>query len=119
MIRQWHLLIGGLAVVVYQLFLENVSTAVPYPWLSGIALAAIGSVFPDVLEPAYSSNHRGIFHSRGILRLVSVAFLVTALITDGLYPLLDRGPAYLASCFLLGYLSHLLADATTARGLPR
>ncbi len=117
--RQWHLAIGGLAFIVYQAVLENVSTAIQYPWLSGIVLAAIGSVFPDVLEPAYTSNHRGIFHSRRIFRLVSVVFVVTALITAGTYLLPDLSLAYHTSCFLLGYLFHLLADATTPRGLPR
>ncbi len=119
MIRQWHLAIGGLAFVVYQAVLEHISTAIEYPWLFGIVLAALGSVFPDVLEPAYTSNHRGIFHSRGILRLVSVVFIVTALLTAGMYPLGDLSLAYFVSCFLLGYVFHLLADATTPRGLPR
>ncbi len=119
MIRQWHLAIGGLAFIVYQVILENISTAILHPWLPGILLAAIGSVFPDVLEPAYTSNHRGFFHSRGIFRLVSLVFVVTALVSAGTYPLFDLALAYYTSCFLLGYVFHLLADATTPRGLPR
>ncbi len=119
MIRQWHLAIGGVAFIAYEAVLENFGTAIPYPWLLGIFLTAIGSVFPDVLEPAYSSNHRGIFHSSLIFRLASVMFIVTVLLTVNPYLLPDHILAYYVSCFLLGYLFHLLADATTPRGLPR
>lgn len=117
--RRWHLVIGGIAFLLWLTFLDRSGSPVPYPWLSGILLTAAGAVVPDIIEPAFTGNHRGIFHSRGALRLLSGAFILAALLTVTAPPFTDRMQVYLASCFLLGYLSHLLADATTPRGLPR
>ena len=114
--RSGHLLIGTAAFVLYQLALEAACPAVLYPWFVGLFAAAAGAVFPDILEPGTGIHHRGICHSRRALKIVSVLFLTAAAIS--LVALPHRIVVYLASCFFLGYASHLLADSFTRMGLP-
>ena len=116
--RQWHLVIGGIAFILYQTFLDTINSTLHYPWIFGIFSLAVGSLLPDKLEPASTRYHRGICHSHGALSLMTVFFMVTALICSfsSVFPHLLL--VYLASCFFLGYVFHLLADSCTARGLP-
>lgn len=116
--RSGHLLIGTAAFVLYQLALEAACPAVLYPGFVGLFAAAAGAVFPDILEPGTGIHHRGICHSRRTLRLVSVLFLGAAAISLVALPVPHRIIVYLASCFFLGYASHLLADSRTRMGLP-
>lgn len=116
--RRSHLVIGTMAFVLYQLALEAVGPAVQYPWFIGVFAAALGSVFPDTLEPGTSIHHRGICHSRGALKLAAVLFLVAAAISVVPLPVPHPVLVYLASCFFLGYAFHLLADSCTRMGLP-
>ena len=87
-------------------------------FVSGIVAVSVGSLFPDLLEPATSSRHRGFFHSRRALDIVGVLFLLSAVVI-----LFAPGAARLSlvfgtSCFFLGYAAHLLADSVTRAGLP-
>lgn len=116
--RKWHLVTGGVAFFVYQNFLDAVNTLVHYPWFFGIVLLAAGSVFPDMIEPATTRYHRGLFHSRGALHVTGIFFLLCAGVVSFLSGFPDVVPVYLASCFLLGYVFHLLADSVTPAGLP-
>lgn len=116
--RSGHLAIGTAAFVLYQLALEAACPAVQYPWFVGLFAAAAGSVFPDILEPGTSVHHRGICHSRRALRLVSALFLSAAGLSLVALPVPHRIVVYLASCSLVGYASHLLADSFTRMGLP-
>jgi len=116
--RRTHLVIGTAAFVLYQLALEAACPAAQYPWFIGFFAAAVGSVFPDTLEPGTSIHHRGICHSRGALKLVSVLFIITAATALFALPVPHPVLVYLASCFLAGYASHLLADSCTRMGLP-
>lgn len=72
----------------------------------------IGSVLPDVLEPAADYKHRGFFHSKRVLKKMPVSVLIGFIIgwSTGYYHLFFG---------LLGYSTHLLCDATTPMGLPR
>jgi hypothetical protein len=117
--RHWYLAIGGTVFFLWKMFLETVNAAVRYPLRFGIFFTAAGSVFPDMPEPAQSGSHRGFFHGRGVLCLQSAVFLLTALGTVSPVSFPDQIPVYPASCFLAGYLCHLLADATIPRGIPR
>lgn len=117
--RGWHLVIGGVAFFVYQNFLDSVNASLSYPWFFGIFLLAAGSVFPDIIEPAYTCHHRGFFHCRGVLCVTGMFFLLSALIVSVFSGFLNPVPVYLTSCFLLGYSFHLLADSVTPAGLPR
>lgn len=85
-----------------------------------LAAPAVGTVFgklPDVIEPAFKNpNHRQFFHS--------IAFV--GLVVYGLKKTYDWRPEdgfekvirVLALCAGFGYLSHLVLDSTTPRGLP-
>jgi len=116
--RGTHIVIGIALFLVYAYCLSRVHPAGIVLLTYGLLGVAIGSVSPDVLEPATSSRHRGTFHSRRALRVTGVLFFLTAL--GGLVPsgLSALSAAYPASCLLLGYASHLLADSITPAGLP-
>lgn len=85
----------------------------------GFALAALGSLLPDIDHPqswvgrklpflshpiAALCGHRGVTHS---LLAISVALLVMA-----------SQPGWMANALALGYLSHLAADSLTPSGVP-
>ena len=117
--RQAHLIIGVVVFLAYHevtVFIHAASTELLIP---GIVAVAAGSLVPDILEPPTSAQHRGIFNSRLALKSVAVLFLFTAvpvLFAPGIprFPLVSA-----ASCFFLGYVTHLLADSLTRAGLPR
>jgi Na+-transporting NADH:ubiquinone oxidoreductase subunit NqrB len=44
--REWHLVIGGIAFLFYQTFIDTINSTMHYPWFLGIILLAIGSVLP-------------------------------------------------------------------------
>ena len=74
---------------------------------------AAGAIAPDVLEPALHPNHRSLFHS------LAAGGATTAGL-KGLYETVSMDP-YLrlfARSLLVGYLSHLVLDSSTPRGLP-
>jgi membrane-bound metal-dependent hydrolase YbcI (DUF457 family) len=117
--RQAHLVIGIILFVVYGYLAGSFHGPSGEPLAFGIVAVAAGSLFPDLLEPATSARHRGIFHSRRALKSVTVIFLLTA-IPVLFAPDISRFPlVFSASCFFLGYSAHLLADSTTRAGLPR
>jgi len=101
--RRQHVIIGIIAFAVY-IYLTNPSSD-DAVW--GFLAVIAGSIIPDILEPPTGWDHRDLLHSVGALKLTAIIFILTALI--GLYVI---------SCFFLGYLFHLLADATTPMGLP-
>lgn len=116
--REEHLLIG---VVLFGVF--SIPVLILTPITLGMAfwafiIAALGSIIPDIIEPAYHWQHRSYFHGTAILRLCVIIFIITGLITfltiiNGLFYY-----SYLISGFFLGYASHLLADSTTKMGIP-
>jgi inner membrane protein len=116
--RQAHLVIGAVLFLLYlyiAMFFHVISGEL---FVSGIVAVAAGSLFPDILEPPANARHRGFFHSRRAFKFVSVIFLLPAvpvLFAPGIphFPLV-----FSASCFFLGYVSHLLADSLTRAGLP-
>lgn len=68
-------------------------------------------LLPDILEPATTPNHRSFFHSFSFIALAAwLAFRFC------------RGLSFAAKVVLalvaLPYLSHLVLDARTKRGLP-
>ncbi|MHA1686394.1 MAG: zinc dependent phospholipase C family protein [Candidatus Heimdallarchaeaceae archaeon] len=74
-----------------------------------------GSVFPDIIEKPTNPEHRKLFHSWIVLTTVFIiAFIMCFVVlprTENpffLYPLFG---------FFLGYLSHLLLDSSTKKGL--
>lgn len=74
---------------------------------------ALGSVSPDVLEPAVHSWHRGVCHSATAGGAAArVAWTPWAGGSNSDLATL------LLSFFALGYLSHLVMDGCTPRGIP-
>jgi len=87
------------------------------PSLVGTLMSLLGGAFagllPDLLEPANSPNHRSFFHSVALLLLL----------TYGNFKIwqnesLDENQKIALSLISAAYSSHLVADSTTAKGLP-
>jgi membrane-bound metal-dependent hydrolase YbcI (DUF457 family) len=116
--RQTHLVIGAIAFLAYTYPLYLVLKFQPNTMLMGFFAVLFGSVMPDVLEPATDWTHRGLGHSRRVLKFSAEIFAATGL--TGLFSYLIPAllPSYVISSFFLGYAMHLLADATTPAGLP-
>ena len=134
--RQQHLTIGAIAFLAYTyliyLVIKIYTDAIVYASIAVVLpitvilpprmpqdaivyafLAAIlGSIIPDILEAPTSWMHRGLGHSKRALKLTGKILALTALI--GLF----FSVFYIISSFFLGYVFHLLADATTEVGLP-
>jgi len=72
-----------------------------------VSCGLVGSLsarLPDILEPATNPNHRKFFHS------------ILLLLTSGTGTLTLTNS--LIKAFCAGYVSHLIADLTTPKGLP-
>lgn len=144
--RHTHLIVGatsGTAVAAYSAREQN-------PWnafaeaIGGCAGGALGSLAPDVLEPAVHSWHRSIAHSyaaaaagtvavrRGMSswqqrcraeaarheQLARVSADTWSRFWHGLAAFLWRTAAGFAVGVATGYISHLALDSGTPRGLP-
>ncbi|MEN6443081.1 MAG: metal-dependent hydrolase [Methanoregula sp.] len=114
-----HTGIGIIVFFVYAYFIGHIVSSINNQWIWGIIVVVIGSLIPDIIEPATSFRHRRLFHSVGALIVMFFLFGLTALITLVVAFFSEFSGFYLASCFFLGYLFHLLADAITPMGLPR
>jgi len=73
----------------------------------------ITSVLPDILEPAIDYKHRKFFHSKRILKFLSkyvlgIIFILALIFNFFFYFFFG----------VMGYILHLLLDATTPMGLP-
>lgn len=113
-----HVVIGVIAFFVYAYSIGHIVSSINNQWMWGLIAVAIGSVIPDWIEPATSRHHRGRFHSFSALFVVVLLFGSTALIALATAFFSEFSVVYLASCFFLGYLFHLLADSITPMGLP-
>jgi len=114
-----HLIIGVLAFLGYAYLFSLIRETTSEAFLLGFFAVVTGSLMPDILEAPKSWRHRGICHSKRALKCMAGTFGITAVL--GLLPsqpVLHTSVFSGISCFALGYLFHLLADATTKRGLP-
>jgi inner membrane protein len=73
----------------------------------------VGSVAPDILEPAKHYTHRKFFHSSTTLK-----YLTYSLIPLLIFSLIINNIFYIFF-FVTGYIIHLLMDSTTKMGLPK
>lgn len=110
--RQQHLTIGAIAFIVYTYLIYfaikiSIDTIV-YAFIAVV----LGSIIPDILETPTNWMHRGLGHSKRTLKLMGKILIVTAIV-GFLFSIF-----YIISSFFLGYVFHLLADATTEVGLP-
>lgn len=115
--RQDH---AGLSLIIiaaiYFIFsISNFSSNVQSQFFISSFLLVIGSLLPDILEPAYDYNHREFFHSRKLLFILIVA--ATLLMSIWVFLLKSQYFLYTSS-LLLGYILHLLLDSFSKIGLP-
>ncbi|MFP3871392.1 MAG: hypothetical protein ACOC55_03340 [Candidatus Natronoplasma sp.] len=72
-----------------------------------------GGTLPDILDPPFTSHHRAFAHSKALLLVFTLAWLIA------LYVLLVGRSTMIWGLyfFLSGYISHLLMDSRTPAGL--
>ena len=80
--------------------------------LGGIG-GVVGGLLPDILEPPRHPGHRDLFHSR--LALIGMP-IVGAKLMDSAN--LSQSAVTVGEGFSVGYISHLILDSRTPRGLP-
>jgi membrane-bound metal-dependent hydrolase YbcI (DUF457 family) len=117
--REFHLIIGIFVFFMYAYLLHGIHSITIGYFVLGFCAVIVGSILPDILEPATNSKHRGIFHSWWALKCIVCIFGISVAITLVLaLPESTKGIVFAVSCCALGYSFHLLADSTTRRGLP-
>jgi membrane-bound metal-dependent hydrolase YbcI (DUF457 family) len=114
--RTTHLILGGIVFTAYAWLIHHLVEIPGEILLAGFLAALLGSVAPDVLEPARHGGHRSLCHSRRAMRLTGGVFLLSAAL--GAFQPVIPALSFLLSGFLLGYALHLLADGMTPAGLP-
>ena len=76
-------------------------------------LGAVAGSLPDIIEPATSPRHRGLFHSTSVG--VGLTYLLRKVARSETLSLEEKLGL---TIFGLGYLSHLRLDSQTSQGLP-
>jgi membrane-bound metal-dependent hydrolase YbcI (DUF457 family) len=123
-----HVLVGaavaGSANLIYQLARLYTSRERPMTFLGALGqvkwdrvavFAAAGAAIaalPDLLEPAYHPNHRGLFHS--VCFGGALAYGAFGKHSEGW----GEGDRHAVRVGVLAYLSHLYLDAGTPKSLP-
>lgn len=113
--RNEHLLISGFGTFLIDAIKQNQKKGfvdLKQSFVSGI-FGAIGGLIPDQLEPATNPNHRGPFHSWGMMGLT--------IIGENKLKQNEQIDLQLKKAILdisLGYKLHLAVDATTHKRLP-
>lgn len=82
--------------------------------LTGASMGILGTIFPDIVDPATHPNHRGVFHTPGLVSTLG-AIIAKNMTSEqwGSDVLMLGAPA------LAGYVVHLRKDSNTTNGLPR
>lgn len=110
-----HAAVGaGVGVLSYLPFCKFTGHGVKFgeACLAGGAGAVMGLV-PDLLEPALEPNHRRFFHS-----LAAVALIVEGNRRTFGNPQVRHEEKFALGLGSAAYLSHLLLDGVTPKGLP-
>lgn len=81
--------------------------------IKSLVLGGLAGIAPDIIEPATSPNHRGFFHSVGMLKILVHVQEKTWQAQN-----LKEEQKQLISALIDAYKSHLLSDSTTTKGLP-
>lgn len=110
-----HALIAGVAgVAVYALYCRRIAQEVRF--LDAVAsglVAVVGGLAPDLIEPANSPNHRSLFHS-----LATGTALIHGTNQVQANDRIPDTAKLIVVLLVVGYVSHLLFDALTPKGLP-
>ncbi|MDD4253535.1 MAG: hypothetical protein PHT74_10390 [Methanoculleus horonobensis] len=116
--RQEHVTIGLFAFIAYSFPLYLITDKIPNGFIFGLFAVAIGSIIPDILEPATSWKHRGKYHSKRALKYILTISTIAAILGYISIIFATSPILYIASGLFLGYSLHLLADSITPMGLP-
>jgi len=116
--REQHLVIGIITFFLYTYFIYILVKISTDAIVLGFIAVVLGSIIPDILESPKNWMHRGLGHSKRALKFTATIFAITAFF--GLFSFIINifSIFYIISSFFLGYIVHLLADATTEVGLP-
>ena len=110
-----HAIVGFAAGISACLLLANREQKFPGcgELLSAGLIGSVSALVPDQLEPASHPHHRAFFHSLlvgAVLLKLGHAVLHSSARSEGM--------AIPVGVALSGYLSHLVLDSQTTRGLP-
>jgi membrane-bound metal-dependent hydrolase YbcI (DUF457 family) len=110
-----HMLIGGAAgITAYAVYCHYQNREFKLLDAVGSAIiSVVGGIAPDIIEPALDPNHRAFFHS-----LVGGTTLVHGVRKTWNAAGLSSEFKFVLALLAIGYVSHLLADAATPKGLP-
>lgn len=110
-----HILVGAGVSVTAALLDKNKHPVSHHIAIVPVVGAVMGKL-PDILEPAFHSNHRQFFHGVTVLTLLSAGLLKAYWWSpEEPFEKLIRGLMLIGG---LAYLSHLICDASTPKGLP-
>ena len=102
---------GLVAFVIAVFFVEFELTTGLFFW-PYVGLAYLAGILPDRIEPPTSWQHRAKWHSERCLQAMLILLIVgwaVGMLTGYFFLMF----------FALGYVIHLVEDATTPVGLPR
>ena len=110
-----HMFVGagavGLAAIV-----DDHPHPITHSLLIAPLLGSISGKLPDYIEPALHPNHLQFFHSITFAGLITVGLIKCyQWKPEEPFEKLIRGLVLLGG---MGYLSHLICDSTTPKGLP-
>ena len=113
-------IIGGLVsgiIALYILKEFNGFTPDIYWALLALIFSILGSAVPDKIEPAKNSHHRSLFHSKIVLAIAG--YITYYILFIGNFNIAGEPIiGYFTGFVCIGYMSHLILDATTPAGLP-
>ncbi len=110
-----HALIAGVAGVgAYAVYCHRNAQEIRFldAVTSGL-IAVVGGLAPDLLEPAIHPNHRSLFHS-----LAAGTALIHGTNEVQSNDRITDAAKLILVLLVVGYVSHLIADALTPKGLP-
>ena len=105
-----HLGIAFISIIIFYFFLKFIGLISYFGYASALI---VGSVLPDIIEPAKNYKHRKYFHSKRFLKVLAISLIPFFII--GIFNNL-----FLYGLFLIiGYILHLGLDSSTKMGLPK
>lgn len=78
-----------------------------------LIFSPLGGILPDILDPPFTAKHRRFAHSKILLFILFIFWLIS------LRSVVNNGPIVIMMIyyFLIGYISHLSLDSLTPSGL--
>ncbi|MFK3861258.1 metal-dependent hydrolase [Pseudoalteromonas rhizosphaerae] len=110
-----HMLVGAGVSMTAALLDEN-KHSVSHHIAIAPAVGALMGKLPDILEPAFHPNHRQFFHGVTVLTM-----LTTGVVKAYRWSPEESSEKFIRGLMLIAgvaYLSHLICDASTPKGLP-